>query len=196
MDAPMLSTLSWKEQILINCCRIYLQVECISDICSADGSRILEDWKFANDDPPSHSTKSWPRQGDPGEEAWHIWRSFLEKAFGTTSGRLKLKLGSWINVNRHRIHFAYYHHELKQLWVYEDKNAWMLHEIIKEERRAMTFNTKVFSIKANLKKQCIPIDIVKISDTQITTSRVGEYQVKSRTKNKQKVFSAENTTTL
>jgi hypothetical protein len=185
MDAPMLSTLSRKEQILINRCRLYLQVECISDICNADGSRILEDWKFANDDPPSHSTKSWPRQGDPGEEAWHIWRSFLGKAFGTTSGRLTMTLGPWININRHRIHFAYYHHGLQQLWVYENENAWTLHEKIKEERRVMTFNTKTFSIKTKLKKQCIPIHIIKISDTQITTSRAGEYQVESRTTNKQ-----------
>jgi hypothetical protein len=81
MDTPLLSKLTQKEQILINWCHLYLQVECLSDISSADGTSILNDWKQANEYKPSWSTKSRPLQGNPGDEAWKMWRSFLDEHF-------------------------------------------------------------------------------------------------------------------
>jgi hypothetical protein len=49
MDAQFLSQLTRKEQILINRCRLFLQVERLSDISSTDGTTILDDWKQANE---------------------------------------------------------------------------------------------------------------------------------------------------
>jgi hypothetical protein len=53
MDAPKLQQMSRKEQILINCCRIYLQVESMSDIASSDGKVIHEAWLNGKSKKPS-----------------------------------------------------------------------------------------------------------------------------------------------
>jgi hypothetical protein len=131
MDSHLLTSLTRKVHILINRCRIYLQVECLSDIGSSDGMRILEDWKYANDNTPSYSRKEWPIQGDPGAEAWKIWRTFLDKAFLTAGGTLQQQLGGWTSINKQRIHFSYYDHQNKLLWVYLDRKAWTTHKLIK-----------------------------------------------------------------
>jgi hypothetical protein len=42
MDSPIITTLSRKEQILINQCRLLLQVECLSDITDPAGQQLLD----------------------------------------------------------------------------------------------------------------------------------------------------------
>jgi hypothetical protein len=93
MDAPELRQMSRKEQILINQCRIYLQVESISDIASSDGRVIHEAWLDGKSKKPSRSTKRWPNQGDTGKEAWSIWKRFLLGSFTKVDGSLHKKLG-------------------------------------------------------------------------------------------------------
>jgi hypothetical protein len=39
MDSPLLPCLTRKEQILINRCRIFLQIECLSNITNSEGNR-------------------------------------------------------------------------------------------------------------------------------------------------------------
>jgi hypothetical protein len=95
MDSPYLATLTRKQQILINCCRLFLQVECLSDISSADGTRIREEWMECNTVKPSRSLKKWPLQGNPGDEAWKIWRNFLTRAFLRNDKSLLTPLGGW-----------------------------------------------------------------------------------------------------
>jgi hypothetical protein len=108
MDAPIFNTLTRKEQILINRCRIYQQVECISDIATADGSKIHAEWYSNERQRPSRSRKKWPRQGDPGQEAWKIWERFLIRAFTNSSnGFLTTRVGDWTK-RPQRQHFAYY----------------------------------------------------------------------------------------
>jgi hypothetical protein len=46
----------------------------------------------------------------------------------------------------------------------------------------MIFDTNGISRKGKLLNQCTPVDIINISDTQITTSRAGIYQTKSSKK--------------
>jgi hypothetical protein len=64
MDAPESRQMSRKEQILINRCRIFLQVESISDIASSDGRFIHKAWLNNNSQKPLRSTKRWPKQGE------------------------------------------------------------------------------------------------------------------------------------
>jgi hypothetical protein len=87
-DAPELRQTSRKEQILINRCRIYLQVESISDIASSDGKFIHEAWLNGKSKKPSRLTKRWPNQGDTGKEAWSIWKRFLLSSFTKADGSL------------------------------------------------------------------------------------------------------------
>jgi hypothetical protein len=81
MDSELLPTLSYKERMLIHRCRLFLQVELLSDIADAAGLSISDAWLDPNAEKPSYSTKHWPRQSNPGAEAWKIWRKFIERAF-------------------------------------------------------------------------------------------------------------------
>ncbi len=72
---------------LFNYCRIYLQVELISDIVTADGKSIRHGiWAGQFTDEHRQSPKtSWITQPRPTEKAWSIWRLTLQRVFGTTS---------------------------------------------------------------------------------------------------------------
>jgi hypothetical protein len=128
MDAEIIPRLSRKEQTLINQCRLFLQVECISDISNADSTKIRPEWLHGNLPKDSHSKKNWPLQGDPGEEAWRIWKQFIERQFTTNELNLRRKLGNWLRHNSYRQHLAYYHHSHKRLWLYYNKDQWTIHE--------------------------------------------------------------------
>jgi hypothetical protein len=107
MDSSIRASLTHKEQTLINRCRLRLQVECLSDITNPEGSHINPVWFRDNTDKPSRSIERWPRQEDPGDEAWAIWKRFLQRAFLTTNGALRQPLGKWTQTNMTRIHNAY-----------------------------------------------------------------------------------------
>jgi hypothetical protein len=57
--------------------RLYLQVECLSDICTADGQRTDPGLQAKTSAVTSQSTIKWPCQGLPGPRSWAIWRRFL-----------------------------------------------------------------------------------------------------------------------
>jgi hypothetical protein len=78
MDSIQLNHASRKEKILINQCRLALQVKCLSDIVNAEGKQIDPVWLNLSKPKPSWSNKRWPRQEDPGHEAWLIWKNFLQ----------------------------------------------------------------------------------------------------------------------
>jgi hypothetical protein len=169
MDAQILPQLTRKEQILINRCRLFLQVERLSDISSADRTTILDDWKQANDHTSSRSAKSWPSQGNPGEEAWKIWRLFLDRAF-LTNGKLRQNLGKWIQFNPDRIFYARYQESTKTLWHYLNDNKWTSHKLIQSDRRSMLFSNKHESSMPYPPIDSTPIDILSQTDQEIITS--------------------------
>jgi hypothetical protein len=103
MDSELLPTLSYKERMLIHRCRLFLQVELLSDIADAAGVSISDAWLDPNAKKPSYSTKNWPKQGNPGTEAWKIWRKFIERAFLNSNGKLHKPLGNWKHLNLERI---------------------------------------------------------------------------------------------
>jgi hypothetical protein len=76
--------------------RLFLQVECLSDVCTADG---LTTDPGLEEKPPkvsSQSTIKWPRQGLPGPRSWAVWRRFLRPyTRDSTNNRLRQTLGPW-----------------------------------------------------------------------------------------------------
>jgi hypothetical protein len=82
----------------INRCRLYLQVECLSDICTAEGASLNPRLR---DKPPavtSTSTIHWPRQGLPGPRSWAIWCRFLKTyTRDSASDRLRHTLARGLN---------------------------------------------------------------------------------------------------
>jgi hypothetical protein len=132
MDSPLLPRLTRKEQILINRCRIFLQIECLSDITNSEGNRILEEWRDYNSIKSSKSLKKWPIQSNPGPEAWKIWKHFLTRGFLAGDNTLSNKLGSWICMNKSRSHYAYFQSSNRSLWICKDNANWTNHKIIRQ----------------------------------------------------------------
>jgi hypothetical protein len=82
-------------------------VEVLSDISDAAGNSIHEAWFHPTTEKPSYSLKKWPKQNDPGKEAWRIWKKFLSSAFTNQNGKLRKGLGDWIMRNKNRVHRSY-----------------------------------------------------------------------------------------
>jgi hypothetical protein len=114
MDAFRSLNLKTAQIRLLNYCRLFLQVETLAEICTADGSRLLPTaWQGRS--LPSSSTLLWPRQGRPN--SWAVWKQSLASLFladTTTTYRtlsllhLKKRLGRWNpNHSEHRNWPAY-----------------------------------------------------------------------------------------
>ncbi len=89
----------------INICRLYLQVECLSEICNPTGDCLL-DRVWRGERSLSKSNFLWPRQAKPHAASWKLWRRFLRLAYldhskqtansRSTNLLLAQPLGSWI----------------------------------------------------------------------------------------------------
>jgi hypothetical protein len=130
----------------------------------------------------------WPLQGDPGNEAWKIWRNFLLRAFTDGTGNLKKKLAAWI-YTAHRTHSAYYHR--KQLWLQTSDNQWTVHTLRHQGRRELFFNKQHTATTCNTPQDGVPVDIKKDSKEWITTGlyaeRVSLHRMPTKTTLKEKL---------
>jgi hypothetical protein len=107
MDSELLDSLTYKERMLIHRCRLFLQVKVLSDISNTAGNAIHEAWLHPNSDKPSYSLKKWPKQSNPGKEAWRIWKKFIISAYTNQNGKLRKELGDWTLRNKLRVHRSY-----------------------------------------------------------------------------------------
>jgi hypothetical protein len=99
----------------INRCRLYLQVECLSDICTADGLGLDPGLKARPPTVSSQSMIQWPRQELPGKFSWAVWRRFLRQYTPDSSlNQLREALGAWT------------HPELRTWSAYYDPSTEML----------------------------------------------------------------------
>jgi hypothetical protein len=96
----------------INLCRMYLQIECLSEICNTEGTEILQEiWKGQR---PLNSQTAilWPNQIRPHEKSWNEWRTVIKDAFlaphiirankARTSLPLRQPMGPWIGRRHHK----------------------------------------------------------------------------------------------
>ncbi len=81
--------------IILNRCRLYLQVLTMSDITSADGRYILPGIKEGHRHNDRKSTLNWPQQARPPVRDWKVWSRAL--GFFETRGQLTTPLGEWTN---------------------------------------------------------------------------------------------------
>ena len=71
----------------INRCRMYLQVECLSDVCTADGLTTDTGLQAQSPTVTSLSTIKWPQQGLPGPRSWVVWRPRARGQYGDGSSK-------------------------------------------------------------------------------------------------------------
>jgi len=81
---------------ILNCCRVFLQVYYLSDIVSANGKRILEEYKEGQRITDRYSRLSWPSRPRLPPSAWLLWKTALLHL--ESSGILKQPLGRWMAV--------------------------------------------------------------------------------------------------
>jgi hypothetical protein len=94
-----------KELYRLNLCRLFLQVECLSEICNATGDAILPEIWQGNRTHDSTSRILWPNQARPHEKSWSAWRGAIKHAYlgpeivrarkATTHLPLNRPMGSW-----------------------------------------------------------------------------------------------------
>ena len=81
---------------IINYCRNYLEVQQLSDICTADSQFILKSvWDGDLCITQSQSRLDEIIQEKPGTKEWTQWRNFLKSLCYTKSQRLIRGLGQW-----------------------------------------------------------------------------------------------------
>jgi hypothetical protein len=171
MDNNYLRSASRKESILINRCRLALQVECVSDIATADGRHIDKAWLDLTTEKPSWSRKRWPRQEDPGSEAWAIWKKFLNDAFlQSNHTKFRHPLGKWITPNHTRTYRTYYSSKHRDLWKRLPDNRWSQHRLLSSHRRNYIFDSKG-EIASSEPNDILPLDIAREGSNMIITGR-------------------------
>ena len=81
MDDAISSGFTPEDTRGINRVCLFLKVECLSDICTPDGTRIND--SIWDDLPtiPSRTHKLWPCQAPPGPSSVKAWRRFLSIAY-------------------------------------------------------------------------------------------------------------------
>jgi hypothetical protein len=81
----------------LNACRLFLRVETLSDITTADG-RYIAGWVLEGRSEANPNVyHAWPTQGNPGRQEWLQWRQALACCFcgGYLAHGLLNSLGSW-----------------------------------------------------------------------------------------------------
>jgi hypothetical protein len=114
MDYFVEEGLSAEILVVLNRCRIYLQVFSLADISSADGTSIIPDVLQGVPLIDRKSKLNWPYQQRPPNSAWEIWRSALRPL--QPKNKLTTPLGIWTSSNLHQNWFWFKDNKLPNLY--------------------------------------------------------------------------------
>jgi hypothetical protein len=90
MEDALTGNFTDSEMRNINRCRVVLQIECLSDVCTADGLTTDPGLQAQPPTVASQSTIKWPLQAIPGSRSWATWRRFLKPyTRDSTNNRLR-----------------------------------------------------------------------------------------------------------
>lgn len=83
----------------LNACRMYLQVQRVSDITDARGTRIRKEILDGSDCDHFSSTSRWPRQGRPTKSMWLNWKRAVKYTLSINGNAITLRtpLGKWFS---------------------------------------------------------------------------------------------------
>jgi hypothetical protein len=93
MDKAIYSTaFTDRELHKLSCCRLYLGVTLLSDICNIQGTHLLPSvlWGYEDDLNPVKGFQA--RQARPSAKSWLLWRQLL-RSFASSTGTLYGPLG-------------------------------------------------------------------------------------------------------
>jgi len=119
----------------LNRCRLYIQVETLSDITDGTGDQISTLCYNGQKNSFKSSDHDWPTQTNPNSDHWRLWRKALRESFPRRSeerlGRLEEPLGPWIDGNQDKWRW-FYHERTSKLYCRTFSNpAWKMYKRVK-----------------------------------------------------------------
>ena len=120
----ILSSAQWTttDVNMINRCRIYLQVETISDLTNARGDSILPSVYFCMEEGRLRTSMLWPHQPRPGPRHRTKWQQFIDMLCTVPTYMLNRPLGMWIKPSKRKWD-AYYDPTLNTVLILQN-NQW------------------------------------------------------------------------
>ena len=92
-DAKLISKGEWR---MANLYRKYLQVMNISDLATADGKYVADDYWGGTKNGNRVRDIIWPIQGKPKSSAWTVWRRLLNQCMCSGDKFLRNPVGRWL----------------------------------------------------------------------------------------------------
>ena len=86
------------ELMILNRCRIFLQVMTLADVMTGSGDSFTEHYLCIRE-PTPRNTYQWPRQEEPTTAMKKFWKKALRKTFDLRAGKTGYRLGYWLNNN-------------------------------------------------------------------------------------------------
>ena len=102
MDHPAIHRFTPTQTLHINAVRLYLTVETLADLATADGTRLRPGVRQGSKQHIPPSTKLFPRQPKQSKDAIRNWNDFITQVVGHTGHRLSPPLGSWTDLTQRR----------------------------------------------------------------------------------------------
>ena len=149
--------------LVINYCRLYLQVTFLSELTSACGRHLIpEFWQGNPAQRQSSPLFRYPTQNRPSSKSWSIWKSAIRSQFCQPhSSRLRIPLLTW-TVERHQRHHVVSGHP-PCLWV----SSTTYHKLLHRHRTRLVFDST--PMISTIPSHTVPVDILSSAST-ITTS--------------------------
>jgi hypothetical protein len=170
MDSPYVEHQTRREKLYIHRCRLYLQVETLSDIVTSAGTQILKSWYKPIAERPSTSLLRWPKQKRPNQQAWNAWKRFL-RSFKNGTNRLRQPLGKWIKMNKDRAHQAVVDKE-GNLWLHQQNMSYNRHNRKEQRRKHMAFVREPSVHMETTPLESILTDILMVTAEEIRTANI------------------------
>jgi hypothetical protein len=174
MDSFREHNLSTPDLFRLNRCRLYFQVDRLSDITNIAGTHLYShvlalDRTTPVDTYPQYptSTLKWPRQPRPDRKTRLLWSKFVRQIFLKENGRLRYPLGKWTTSceSRDRQYPTFYdasREVLQQL----DGTDYLQLAIERTDRRHI--HATLDSTTSSTRATGYPVDVKTIHDQAIT----------------------------
>ena len=114
---------STKQMLILNRCRIHLQVLQLSDIMNGYGNGFTEIIRGTRVN-QRIITYKWPLQPPPSTQMLKFWKKALRKTFGLVAGVTSYKLGRWLNNDFS--HWIWFYHSGSQSIMQRFGNVWRM----------------------------------------------------------------------
>ncbi len=162
MDDICRSELTATSTERLNWVRLYLRVETLSDLCTARGTRLDDQFIHWEKAQPRESPKDWPLQAKPCKKSFDAWRSILRKLYCKSSydDKLRQALGRWDHQHRQSTWAAYYDAEIQMVYL-RNNNGWDVHNVEASRHSYLGGRIKqdVFCNEQELPINCIPVHV-------------------------------------